>query len=43
MTTTKTIVCGIDSSPGGRAAVRVAASLATQFDARVVAVHVVDR
>jgi nucleotide-binding universal stress UspA family protein len=43
MTRTKTIVCGIDSSPGGRAAVRVAALLATQFDARLVAVHVLDR
>jgi nucleotide-binding universal stress UspA family protein len=40
---TRTIVCGVDGSPGGRAAVRVAASLAAQFGARLVAVHVLDR
>jgi nucleotide-binding universal stress UspA family protein len=28
---TRTIVCGVDGSPGGRATVRVAASLANQF------------
>lgn len=41
--TTRTIVCGVDGSLGGRAAVRVAASLAAQFGARLVAVHVLDR
>jgi nucleotide-binding universal stress UspA family protein len=41
--TTRTIVCGVDGSPGGRAAVRVAASLAAQFGARLVAVRVLDR
>ena len=40
---TRTIICGVDGSVGGRSAVRVAASLATQFDARLVAVHVLDR
>jgi K+-sensing histidine kinase KdpD len=39
----KTIVCGVDSSPGARAAVRVAATLAEVMDARLVAVHVLDR
>jgi nucleotide-binding universal stress UspA family protein len=39
----KTIVCGVDGSAGGRSAVRVAASLAAQFGARLVAVHVLDR
>src|SRR5689334_12314038 len=43
MSATKTIVCGVDGSPAGRSAVRVAASLATQFGARLVAVHVLDR
>jgi nucleotide-binding universal stress UspA family protein len=38
-----TIICGVDRSPGARAAVRVAASLAAQFGARLVAVHVLDR
>jgi hypothetical protein len=40
---TRTIVCGVDGLPGGRAAVRVAASLANQFGVRLVAVHVLDR
>ena len=40
---TKTIVCGVDGSRGARAAVGVAASLAAQFGARLVAVHVLDR
>jgi K+-sensing histidine kinase KdpD len=39
----KTIACGVDSSPGARAAVRVAATLAEVMDARLVAVHVLDR
>jgi nucleotide-binding universal stress UspA family protein len=39
----KTIVCGVDSSPGARAALRVAARLAEVIDARLVAVHVLDR
>ena len=39
----RTIVCGVDSSPGARAAVRVAASLADAVGARLVAVHVLDR
>ena len=43
MGTTRTIVCGVDGSPGGRTAVRVAALLARQFDARLIAVHVLDR
>jgi K+-sensing histidine kinase KdpD len=38
-----TIVCGVDGSPGARAAVRVAALLADSIDARLVAVHVLDR
>jgi nucleotide-binding universal stress UspA family protein len=40
---TKTVVCGVDGSPGARVAVRVAALLAAQFGARLVAVHVLDR
>jgi len=43
MSKTRTIVCGVDCSPGGRTAVRVAALLARQFDARLIAVHVLDR
>lgn len=39
----ETIVCGVDGSPGARAAVRVAASLAGAIGARLVAVHVLDR
>jgi nucleotide-binding universal stress UspA family protein len=39
----KTIMCGVDGSPGGRAALRVAASLAQELEARLVAVHVLDR
>ena len=39
----KTIVCGVDGSPGARAAVRVAARLAEELEARLVAVHVLDR
>jgi nucleotide-binding universal stress UspA family protein len=39
----KTIVCGVDSSPGARAAVRVAALIAEAIGARLVAVHVLDR
>jgi nucleotide-binding universal stress UspA family protein len=39
----KTIVCGVDNSPGARAALRVAASLAADLGARLVAVHVLDR
>jgi nucleotide-binding universal stress UspA family protein len=39
----KTIVCGVDGSPGARAAVRVAALLAAAIGARLVAVHVLDR
>jgi len=38
-----TIVCGVDGSPGARAALRVAATLAEVMDARLVAVHVLDR
>jgi nucleotide-binding universal stress UspA family protein len=38
-----TIVCGVDGSPGGRAALRVAASLAEAANTRLVAVHVLDR
>jgi nucleotide-binding universal stress UspA family protein len=38
-----TIVCGVDSSPGARAALRVAATFAEAMDARLVAVHVLDR
>jgi nucleotide-binding universal stress UspA family protein len=43
MATSRTIVCGVDGSPGGRTAVRVAAALANEFDARLIAVHVLDR
>ena len=39
----KTIVCGVDGSPGARAAVRVAALIAEAIGARLVAVHVLDR
>jgi nucleotide-binding universal stress UspA family protein len=39
----KTIICGVDGSPGARVGLRVAASLATELDARLVAVHVLDR
>jgi nucleotide-binding universal stress UspA family protein len=39
----KTIVCGVDGSPGARAALRVAASIAKEIRARLVAVHVLDR
>ena len=39
----RTIVCGVDSSPGARAALRVAASIAEELEARLVAVHVLDR
>jgi len=39
----KTIVCGVDGSPGARAALRVAASVAKPLGARLVAVHVLDR
>jgi nucleotide-binding universal stress UspA family protein len=39
----KTIVCGVDGSPGARAAIRVATALAEAIGARLVAVHVLDR
>jgi nucleotide-binding universal stress UspA family protein len=39
----KTIVVGVDGSPGARAALRVAASIAEQLRVRLVAVHVLDR
>ena len=39
----KTIVCGVDGSPGARAALRVAAVIAEDVGARLVAVHVLDR
>jgi nucleotide-binding universal stress UspA family protein len=39
----RTIVCGVDGSPGGRTAARVAVLLARQFDARLIVVHVLDR
>ena len=39
----KTIVCGVDGSPGARAALRVAASITNEIGARLVAVHVLDR
>jgi nucleotide-binding universal stress UspA family protein len=39
----KTIVCGVDNSPGARAALRVAASLAEVMGARLVVAHVLDR
>jgi nucleotide-binding universal stress UspA family protein len=38
----RTIVCGIDHSPAARAALRVAASVANDLGARLVAVHVLD-
>jgi nucleotide-binding universal stress UspA family protein len=38
----RTIVCGIDGSPGARSALRVATELAEALDLRVVAVHVAD-
>ena len=38
-----TIICGVDGSPGARAGLRVAATLAEVMDARLVAVHVLDR
>lgn len=38
-----TIVCGVDGSAGAREAVRVSAALARRLDARLVAVHVLDR
>ena len=38
-----TIVCGVDDSAGARAAVRVAWNIARRLDARLVAVHVLDR
>lgn len=39
----KTIICGVDSSAGARAALRIAATLADAVGARLVAVHVLDR
>ena len=39
----KSIICGVDGSPGARAALRVAARLAEELGARLVAVHVLDR
>jgi nucleotide-binding universal stress UspA family protein len=39
----RTIVCGVDGSPGARAGLRVAAALAEELGARLVAVHVLDR
>jgi nucleotide-binding universal stress UspA family protein len=39
----KTIVCGVDGSPGARAGLRVAAVIAEELGARLVAVHVLDR
>ena len=39
----KTIVCGVDRSPGARAALRIAASVASELGARLVAVHVLNR
>jgi nucleotide-binding universal stress UspA family protein len=38
----RTIVCGIDGSPGARSALRVATELAEALRLRVVAVHVAD-
>jgi nucleotide-binding universal stress UspA family protein len=38
----RTIVCGIDASPGARSALRVATELAEALRLRVVAVHVAD-
>jgi nucleotide-binding universal stress UspA family protein len=39
----KTIIIGVDSSPGARAALRLAATVAEELDARLVAVHVLDQ
>jgi nucleotide-binding universal stress UspA family protein len=39
----RTIICGVDGSHSARVALRVAAGLATELDARLVAVHVLDR
>lgn len=39
----KTLICGVDGSPGARAALRVAATLVEQLGAPLVAVHVLDR
>jgi nucleotide-binding universal stress UspA family protein len=39
----RTIVCGVDTSPGARTALRVAASVAEELEARLLAVHVLDR
>jgi nucleotide-binding universal stress UspA family protein len=39
----RTIVCGVDGSQGARTAVRIAAGLADELGARLVAVHVHDR
>ena len=36
----ETIICGIDGSPGGRAALRTAAEVAQRLPARLLAVHV---
>ena len=38
----RTIVCGVDRSPAARAGLRVAASVANDLGARLVAVHVLD-
>jgi nucleotide-binding universal stress UspA family protein len=38
----RTIVCGIDGSPGARSALRIATELAGALRLRVVAVHVAD-
>jgi nucleotide-binding universal stress UspA family protein len=38
----RTIVCGIDGSPGARSALRIATELAEALRLRVVAVHVAD-
>jgi nucleotide-binding universal stress UspA family protein len=39
----RTIICGVHGSHSARVALRVAAGLATELDARLVAVHVLDR
>ena len=39
----RTIICGVDGSHSARVALRVAAGLATELDAQLVAVHVLDR
>lgn len=39
----RTIVCGVDRSAAARAGLRVAASVANDLGARLVAVHVLDR